>query len=225
MRVLVIEDEKTMAAALQRGLTAAGFSVDVVHDGVEGHWMAAEQPYDAIVLDLMLPGMNGYDVCAALRKDGVWTPILMLTAKAGELDETEGLDTGADDYLTKPFSYPVLLARLRALLRRGAPERPAILRAGDLALDPAERKAWRGTDELDLRPKEFAVLEFLMRRAGQVVSRTELLDHAWDFAYDGTSNVVEVNILTLRRKIDDPFGRHSIETVRGAGYRLAENGG
>jgi DNA-binding response OmpR family regulator len=191
----------------------------------EGHWLAAEQSYDAIVLDIMLPGMNGYQVCRSLRDRGNWTPILMLTAKDGELDEAEALDTGADDFLSKPFSYVVLVARLRALLRRGRGERPTVLRCGDLTLDPAAHTCARGDVEIDLTAKEFAVLEYLMRRAGEVVSKSEMLDHVWDFGFDGASNLVEVYISALRRKVDAPFDRQAIQTVRGVGYKLAANGG
>ena len=211
--------------ALKRGLESEGFAVDVSFDGSEGHWLATEQAYDAIVLDIMLPGMNGFQVCRSLRDRGNWTPILMLTAKDGELDEAEALDTGADDFLSKPFSYVVLVARLRALLRRGRGERPTVLRTGDLTLDPAAHTIARGEVEIDLTAKEFAVLEYLMRRAGEVVSKTEMLDHVWDFGFDGASNLVEVYISALRRKVDAPFDRQAIQTVRGVGYKLAANGG
>ncbi len=224
MRVLVVEDERRLAAALKRGLEAEGFAIDVVGDGTEGLWMASEEPYDAVVLDIMLPGMNGYQVCAALRERGNWTPILMLTAKDGEYDEAEALDTGADDFLSKPFSYVVLLARLRALVRRGVAQRPAVLTVGDLRLDPATRSCQRGVEGVGLSPREFAVLEYLMRRAGQVVPKAELLAHVWDFGFAGDVNIVEVYVGYLRRKLDVPFGRHSIETVRGMGYRLIEDG-
>lgn len=225
MRVLVVEDERALAEGLRRGLVAEGFAVDVAHDGVDGHWMATENPYDVIILDIMLPGMNGYRICASLREAGNWTPILMLTAKDGEFDEAEGLDTGADDYLTKPFSHVVLVARIRALLRRGATRRPVALTAGDLRLDPAERRAWRGTDELDLTAREVAVLEFLLRRRGEVVSKRDILDHVWDDDFDGDPNIVEVYVGRLRNKIDRPHGRDAIRTVRGAGYRLDADGG
>jgi two-component system OmpR family response regulator len=224
MRVLVVEDEKGLASALKRGLEAEGFATDVALDGPSGLWHAKEQPYDAIVLDIMLPGMNGYRVCAELRDAGIWTPVLMLTAKEGELDEAEALDTGADDYLTKPFSFVVLLARLRAILRRGAPQRPALLELGDLVLDPAAHACRRGDTAIDLTPREFGVLEYLMRRAGEVVSKTEILDHVWDFAFDGDVNIVEVYVSYLRKKIDAPFGRASLKTVRGVGYRLVADG-
>jgi two-component system, OmpR family, response regulator len=225
VRVLVVEDEKRLAAGLKRGLEAEGFATDVALDGTDGLWMAREQPYDAIVLDIMLPGINGFKVCATLREEGNWTPILMLTAKDGELDEAEALDTGADDYLTKPFSYVVLVARLRALIRRGAKERPAILEAGDLRFDPGSRRAQRGEADVQLTARETALLEFLMRRKGEVVSKREILDHVWDYDFEGDPNIVEVYIRHLRNKLDRPFGRGAIETLRGAGYRLAADGG
>jgi DNA-binding response OmpR family regulator len=225
MRVLVVDDERRLAAGLRNGLEAEGFAVDVALDGDDGLWMAREHPYDAIVLDILLPGINGYKLCETLRRDGIWTPILMLTAKGGEWDEVEGLDTGADDYLTKPFSYAVLVARLRALLRRGARERPAVLEAGDLRLDPAARRAWRGQAELELTPRELALLEFLLRRRGEVVSKREILQHVWDDDFEGDPNIVEVYVRRLRGKLDRPFGRQTIQTVRGAGYRLAADGG
>jgi two-component system OmpR family response regulator len=225
MRVLVVEDERTLADGLRRGLEAEGFAADVAHDGIDGLHLALEHAYDAIVLDLMLPGMNGFQVCAALRDAGVWTPIVVLTAKDGEYDEAEALDTGADDYVTKPFSYVSLVARLRALIRRGAGERPPILEAGDLRFDPGARRAWRAEAEVRLTSREASLLEFLLRRAGQVVSRTEILDHVWDDRFDGDLNIVEVYVRHLRNKLDRPFGREAIETVRGAGYRLAADGG
>ena len=225
MRVLVVEDEERLARSLERGLEADGFAVDVALNGTDGLWMAQENAYDAIVLDIMLPGINGYRICATLRDAGDWTPILMLTAKDGELDESEALDLGADDYLTKPFHHVVLVARLRALMRRGARERPATLSAGDLRLDPAAHHAWRGDAQLDLTAREVSVLEYLLRRAGEVVSKREMLEHVWDDDFEGDSNIVEVYVRHLRKKIDIPFGRSSIETVRGAGYRLAANGG
>jgi DNA-binding response OmpR family regulator len=220
VRILVVEDERRLAGLLGDGLSREGFAVDLAHDGREGLWMATEHRYDAIVLDVMLPELDGYGVCRALREAAVWTPILMLTAMDGEYDEAEGLDTGADDYLTKPFSYVVLLARLRALVRRGLRERPAVLAVGDLRVDPAGLRASRGDVLIPLTPKEFAILHCLARRAGEVVPKSELLARAWDFAYDGDSNVVEVYISALRRKIDRPFGRSTLRTVRGAGYRL-----
>lgn len=225
MRVLVVEDERQLAEGLRKGLEAEGFAVDVCLDGTEGHWMATENPYDVIVLDIMLPGMNGYRICAALREADIWTPILMLTAKDGEFDEAEGLDTGADDYLTKPFSYVVLVARLRALLRRGAAQRPAVLQAGDLRMDPASRRAWRGDDELDLTARELAILEYLLRHRGEVVSKRDILDHVWDYDFEGDPNIVEVYIRRLRNNFDRPYGRAAIETLRGSGYRLAADGG
>jgi DNA-binding response OmpR family regulator len=225
MRVLVVEDEKQLAAGLRDGLEAEGFAVDLAHDGTDGLWMARERPYDVIVLDIMLPGMNGFRLCAALREEGIWTPILMLTAKDGEFDEAEALDTGADDYLTKPFSYVVLLARLRSLLRRGAHERPSVLEAGDLRFDPATRQAWRGDTLLELTAREMALLEFLLRRRGEVLSKQTILDHVWDYEFEGDPNIVEVYIGRLRNKLDRPFGRASIGTIRGAGYRLAADGG
>ncbi len=225
MRVLVVEDEKRLAAGLRKGLAAEGFAVDVALDGTDGLWMAREHPYDAIVLDIMLPGVNGYKVCEALRTDGNWTPILMLTAKDSEWDQVKALDTGADDYLTKPFSFAVLMARLRALIRRGASERPTVLEAGDLRLDPAARRVWRGDVEVELTPREQALLEFLLRHKGDIVSKHDILDHVWDYDFEGDPNIVEVYVRHLRNKLDRPFGREAIETLRGAGYRLASHGG
>ncbi|MEU9779283.1 MULTISPECIES: response regulator transcription factor [Streptomyces] len=217
MRLLIVEDEKRLALSLAAGLTAEGFAVDVVHDGAEGMHRAAEGVYDLVVLDIMLPGMNGYRVCAALRAAGHDVPILMLTAKDGEYDEAEGLDTGADDYLTKPFSYVVLLARVRALLRRRArPGASPVLAVGDLRVDTAARRVHCGETEAALTAKEFAVLEQLARRAGEVVGKPEILEHVWDFAYEGDPNIVEVYVSALRRKL----GARRIQTVRGAGYRL-----
>jgi two-component system, OmpR family, response regulator len=224
MRILVIEDEKPLAAALRRGLEAEGAGVDIAHSGTDGLWMARENPYDALVVDIMLPGVNGFQICERLRAEGDWTPILVLTAKDGELDEAEALDVGADDYLTKPFSYVVLQARLRALLRRGAKERPAVLSAGDLTLDPATRRCSRGSVEIELTSREFSVLEYLLRRAGEVLSKREILDHVWDYDFEGDPNIVEVYIRYLRNKVDRPFGRRTIETVRGAGYRMSGDG-
>ncbi|MFC6879998.1 MULTISPECIES: response regulator transcription factor [Actinomadura] len=225
MRLLIVEDERRLATSLARGLAAEGFAVDVAHDGVSGLDRAVECDYDLILLDIMLPGMHGYRVCAELRALGDDTPILMLTAKDGEYDEAEGLDTGADDYLTKPFSYVVLLARIRALLRRrtrgGA---PAIV-LGDLTVDPAARRVLRGGTEVELTAKEFAVLEQLAVNAGRVVSKAQIIEHVWDLAYEGDPNIVEVYVSALRRKLDAPFGRRSIGTVRGVGYRLAADGG
>ena len=225
MRVLVVEDEKRLATGLRNGLKAEGFAVDVALNGTDGLWMARESAYDAIVLDIMLPGVNGYKVCAALRDEGVWTPILMLTAKDGEWDEIEALDTGADDFLTKPFSFAVLVARLRALLRRGVSERPAVLEDGDLRLDPAAKRTWRGEVEVELTPRERSLLEFLLRRQGEIVSKRDILDHVWDYDFEGDPNIVEVYVRHLRNKLDRPFNRSSIETVRGVGYRLVSDGG
>ncbi|MCI0384934.1 response regulator transcription factor [Streptomyces sp. CNQ085] len=220
MRVLIVEDEKRLALSLARGLTAEGFAVDVAHDGGDGLHRATEGSYDLIVLDIMLPGMNGYRVCSALRAAGDETPILMLTAKDGEYDEAEGLDTGADDYLTKPFSYVVLLARVRALLRRRTRGGASVLRVGGLTVDPAARRVTLDGREVALTAKEFAVLEYLAVRAGEVVSKSEILEHVWDFAYEGDVNIVEVYVSALRRKL----GSAAITTVRGAGYRLARTG-
>ncbi|MBM0125418.1 response regulator transcription factor [Pimelobacter simplex] len=225
MRVLVVDDERRLARTLQVGLGAEGFAVDLAHDGTDGLWLARENPYDAIVLDLMLPGINGYKVCETLRAEGNWTPILMLTAKDGEWDQVEGLDTGADDYLTKPFSFPVLVARLRAVARRGATERPTALEIGDLVVDPAARRVRRGDVEIALTAREFAVLAFLARHKGDVVSKRQILDAVWDGDFDGDPNIVEVYVRHLRNKVDRPFGREAIETLRGAGYRLASDGG
>ena len=225
MRLLVIEDEPTMAESLRTGLEGEGFAVDVANDGEEGLWYAAEVDYDAIVLDLMLPKINGFVVCRTLREREDWTPILMLTAKDGHLDEAEGLDTGADDYLTTPFAFVVLLARLRALLRRPGKERPTELRAGDLVLDPATHAVRRGDQPIVLTGREFAILEYLLSRAGEAVSKQEILDHVWDFAFEGGPNIVEVYVRALRKKIDLPFDRQAIVTVRGAGYRLDRDGG
>jgi len=225
VRILVVEDDGPLARAIRRGLEAEGFAADVASDGPSGLWQAREFDYDAIVLDILLPGLNGYRVCAELRAAGVWTPILMLTAKDGELDEAEALDTGADDFLSKPFSYVVLVARLRALMRRGRTERPAVLETGDLRLDPASHRVWRGSTEIALTARQFSLLEFLMRRAGEAVSKLDILSHVWDFAYDGDPNIVEVYVRHLRRKIDEPFDRRSIETVRLVGYRLEPDGG
>jgi len=224
-RVLVIDDDEHLVAAVRRGLHAGGYAVDVALDGTDGLWRASECVYDAIVCDIMLPGMSGYRICQELRAGGIWTPILMLTAKDGELDEAEALDTGADDFLKKPVAYVVLLAHLRALLRRGRPERPTVLQAGDLRLDPAAHRVWRGETAVELSPRQFSVLEVLMRRAGEAVSKAMILDHVWDFAYDGDPNIVEVYVRQLRRKIDEPFGRRAIETLRLVGYRLDRDGG
>ncbi|GAA1815031.1 response regulator transcription factor [Agromyces neolithicus] len=225
MRVLVVEDEARLAEGLKRGLEAEGFAVDVAADGTDGLWFARENHYAVVLLDIMLPGVSGYTVCRTLRDEGDWTPVLMLTAKSGEWDQVEALDTGADDYLTKPFSFAVLVARVRALIRRGSAPRPAVLEAGDLSLDPATRAVRRGDVPIELTTREFTVLEFLLRRAGQVVSKAEILGGVWDFDFDGDPNIVEVYIRHLRNKVDRPFGRASIETLRGAGYRLAADGG
>ncbi|HZC31278.1 MAG TPA: response regulator transcription factor [Gaiellaceae bacterium] len=220
MRVLVVEDEKKLGELLGRGLREEGYAADVADRGEAALWMAQAVDYDAIVLDVMLPGVDGFDVCRRLRKDGVWTPVLMLTARDAIEDRVSGLDMGADDYLTKPFSFDELLARLRALTRRAPAERPAVLEVGALRLDPAAHRAWRGDRELDLSAKEFALLEVFMRRAGVALTRTQLLDGAWDLAFESRSNVVDVYVRYLRQKIDRPFGTDSIETVRGVGYRL-----
>jgi two-component system OmpR family response regulator len=220
MRALVVEDEAKMAALLRRGLVEEGYAADVARTGEEALWMARATPYDAIVLDVMLPGRDGLAVCRELRASGVWSPILLLTARDGVEDRVAGLDGGADDYLTKPFSFAELLARLRALSRRAPGERPAVLEVGSLRLDPATRQVWRGDVQIDLSAKEFALLETFMRRPGEVVTRLDLLDHAWDYAYENRSNVVDVYVRYLREKIDRPFGLESLETVRGAGYRL-----
>lgn len=220
VRILVVEDERSLAAALQRGLRAEGFAVDISGDGHEGLALARTGDYDAVVLDVMLPGQSGYRIVQALRAESIWVPVLMLTAKDGEYDEADALDVGADDYLTKPFSFLVLVARLRALLRRGAPRRPVVLRAGDLALDPAARRVTRGEVEIELTAREFSLLEYLLRRQGDVVAKSELLAHVWDAHLDTDLNLVEVYVGYLRRKIDAPFGRASLQTVRGAGYRL-----
>ena len=225
MRVLVVDDEQRLARSIKVGLEAEGFAVDVAHNGTDGLWLARENSYDAIVLDLMLPGINGYQVCSALRADENWTPILMLTAKDGEWDQVEGLDTGADDYLTKPFSFPVLVAHLRAVARRGAPERPTALEIGDLTVDTAAQRVHRGDTEITLTAREFAVLATLARHKGDVMSKRQILEAVWDEHFDGDHNIVEVYIGHLRSKIDRPFGREAIQTLRGAGYRLASDGG
>ena len=225
MRVLVVEDEVKMASLLRRGLLEEGHAVDVAATGDKALGMATAVEYDAVVLDVMLPGLDGLEVCRRLRRAGVWSPVLMLTARDAVDDRVAGLDAGADDYLPKPFSFAELLARLRALVRRGVSERPAVLEVGDLRLDPATRQAWRGDAEVRLSAKEFSLLETFMRRPGQVLSRYQLLEHAWDYAYESRSNVVDVYVRYLRGKIDRPFGRDSLETVRGVGYRLRKDGG
>jgi DNA-binding response OmpR family regulator len=225
VRILVVEDETVLADALAKGLTAEGFAVDVARDGLEGLTQARSHAYDVIVLDILLPGMNGYALCATLREEENWTPILMLTAKAGEFDEAEALDTGADDFLSKPFSFVVLTARIRSLLRRGRPERPAVLRAGDLELDPAEHRCRRGDTEVQLSLREFAMLHYLLRLAGQAVPKRDILEHVWGADFEGDANIVEVYAGYLRRKIDEPFGRAALQTVRGVGYRLEADGG
>lgn len=223
MRVLLVEDEVGLADAITRGLAAEGFEVEAVHDGLTGLDRARQHRYSAIVLDIMLPGRNGYQICRTLREEGVWTPILMLTAKDGEWDEAEALDTGADDFLSKPFSFVVLVARLRALLRRGTAPRPAVLEVGDLRLDPATRECRRGGVPVELTTREFALLEHLMRHPDEVVGKASLLTEVWGHEDDGDPNVVEVYVGYLRKKVDAPFDRHSIVTVRGAGYRVVED--
>jgi two-component system, OmpR family, response regulator len=223
VRVLVVEDGVKMASLIRRGLVEEGHAADVAGNGEDALWMAEAHRYDAIVLDVMLPGLSGFETCRQLRNAGIWSPVLMLTARDAVDDRVAGLDAGADDYLTKPFSFAELLARLRALARRGGVERPTELTVGDLRLSPASRRTWRGDTEISLSPKEFALLETFMRRQGQVLSRLQLLEHAWDFAYENRSNVIDVYVRYLREKIDRPFGRASIETVRGAGYRLRDD--
>jgi two-component system, OmpR family, response regulator len=220
MRILVVEDELKMASLVRRGLTEEGHAADVATTGEDALWMAEARAYDAIVLDVVLPGLSGFETCRRLRSSGVWAPVLMLTARDGVDDRVAGLDVGADDYLVKPFSFAELLARLRAVARRGGVERPTEVVVGDLRLDPSTRRAWRGDVEVLLSPKEFALLEAFMRRPGEVLSRLQLLEHAWDFAYDNRSNVVDVYVRYLREKIDRPFDVSSLETVRGVGYRL-----
>ena len=220
MRVLVVEDEAKMASLIERALVREGYAVDVARDGAEALWAVAETEYDAIVLDAMIPAPDGYEVCRQLRKDGRWNPVLMLTARDGVADRVRGLDAGADDYLTKPFALGELMARLRALTRRSLGARPVELRVGDLTLDPAQHEVHRAGHPVSLSPKEFSLLELFMRAPGQVLSRSHIVDHVWDFAYDGGSNVVDVYVRYLRRKIDLPFGRRDLETVRGVGYRL-----
>ncbi len=226
MKLLLIEDDVRIATAVKRGLEGEGFSVDVVFDGTDGLHQATEGTYDALIVDLMLPGTNGFKICSTLREANDWTPILVLTAKEGEFDQTEALDTGADDFLSKPFSFPVLVARLRALLRRaGGRTEPAPVSAGDLRLDSRARRVWRGETEIELTARQFDVLEFFIRRAGDVLSRDEILLGVWEYDFDGDPNIVEVYVGRIRRAIDAPFGRQAIETIRGAGYRLDPNGG
>ena len=224
MRILIVEDELRMASLIRRGLAKEGLAADVAGSGEDALWMAEAHDYDAVVLDVMLPGLDGFETCRRLRAKGIWAPILMLTARDAVDDRVAGLDMGADDYLVKPFAFAELLARLRALVRRGDAERPSVLQVGDLTLDPAARQVRRGDEEISLSAKEFSLLETFMRRPGEVLSRLHLLEHAWDFAYENRSNVVDVYIRHLRRKIDEPFGRRSLETVRGAGYRLRADG-
>jgi two-component system OmpR family response regulator len=225
MRLLVVEDDVKMASLLKRGLERAGYAVDVATTGRDALWAGREFPFDAVVLDAMIPSPDGFDVCHQLREAGRWMPVIMLTARGGVNDRVRGLDAGADDYLAKPFSFAELTARLRALLRREPGERPTVLCAGDLTLDPATRTVARSQTAIALSAREFSLLELLLRRKGQVLSRTAILEHVWDFAYDGTSNVVDVYVRYLREKVDRPFGRRTIETVRGAGYRLRADGG
>jgi DNA-binding response OmpR family regulator len=220
MRILVVDDDARLARAVRRGLEAEGYAVDVAAEVEQGEWLATENDYDAIVLDVMLPGGSGTDLCRRLRAAGNWVPILILTAKNAPDDEVRALDSGADDFLAKPFSFVVLVARLRALLRRHDDPRPAVLHVGDLLLDPARHRVCRGEQPIELTPRQFALLEFLMRRAGDVVSKRVLIEHVWDFSFDGDPNIVEVHVAQLRKRIDAPFGRTSLQTVRGAGYRL-----
>jgi DNA-binding response OmpR family regulator len=225
MRILIIEDDTKIASAVARGLTADGFAVEVAANGDDGLWMASEGRFDAVVLDLMLPGRDGLEVCRALREAGDRTPILMLTARDSDLDLTRGLDTGADDYLTKPFSFAILAARIRALCRRTAGRDWAPLSAGDLRIDPSGRRVWRADTEVSVTARQFDLLEYLVRRAGRVVSRDDILLGVWGFDFEGDPNIVEVYVRRLRTRIDEPFGRHAIETIRGSGYRLAADGG
>lgn len=225
MRVLLVDDETNLADGIRRGLEAEGFAVDIASNGVDGLWYASEHEYDVILLDVMMPGMSGYVVCRTLREQENWTPVLMLTAKDGEWDQVEGLDTGADDYVVKPVHFAVLVARIRALARRGRKERPAIWEFGDLRIDPASRRAWRDEEEITLTAREFAVLAYLAKNVGIVVSKRQVMEGVWDDDFEGDPNIVEVYIGHLRNKIDRPFGRSAILTVRGAGYRLAVDGG
>ena len=225
VRILVVEDDKLVARALKRGLEAEGYAVDVALDGVEGEWLAQENAYDALVLDAMLPRLAGDVLCSRLREAGDWTPILMLTARSGAEEEARALDAGADDFLAKPFSYLVLVARLRALVRRGRHERPTVIEVGDLRLDPAAHQVWRGDTAVALTPRQFSLLEFLMRYPGEVLSKASILENVWDFAYEGDPNIVEVYIGQLRKRVDEPFGRASLQTVRLVGYRLDPEAG
>jgi len=225
MRILVVEDDKHLAGALRRGLEGEGYAVDVALDGADGEWLAAENEYDALILDVMLPELPGDELCSRRREAGDWTPILMLTARSGPEQEARALDSGADDFLAKPFSFMVLVARVRALVRRGRHERPAVLEAGDLRLDPATHQVWRGETAVELTPRQFSMLEFLLRRAGDVVSKGTILAHVWDFSFEGDPNIVEVYVRQLRLRIDEPFGRNSVQTVRLVGYRLDPDGG
>ena len=222
VKLLLVDDDTALTSSLQRGLQAEGFVIDVSADGLDALWRAEEASYGAIILDIMLPGRNGFAVCAELRKRGDWTPILMLTAKDGDLDQAEALDTGADDYLTKPFSFAVLVARLRALLRRAEVRTLSPMTVGDLHIDPARMIAARGSTRIELTTRQFHVLEHLVRHAGSVVSKQDLLDAVWSSEFEGDPNIVEVYVHRLRRQIDEPFGRHSLQTVRGAGYRLVD---
>jgi len=224
MRILVVDHEERLVELLRLALIEQGYAVDVASDGKAGLDLARSHGYDAIILDIMLPGLNGYRVCAALRDEGIWTPILMLTAKSGEYDHAEALDTGADDFLAKPCSFVVLLAHVRALLRRTGRERPAILSAGDLRLDPAARRCFRGDVEIELSPRQFSMLEYLLRHSGDVRSKSEIIEHVWDQSFVGDPNIVEVYVGHLRRRIDEPFGRRSLQTVRGSGYRVDPDG-
>ncbi len=223
MRILVVEDDKQLAAALRRGLESEGHAVDVALTGTDGEWYATENTYDAMVVDVMLPGLAGDTLCARRRDSGDWTPILMLTARSGPEQEARALDAGADDFLSKPFSFMVLTARLRALLRRDSRERPTVLKVGDLRLDPALHRVWRGDTPVDLTPRQFSLLEFMMRHADQILSKTTILEHVWDFAYDGHPNIVEVYVRQLRQRIDEPFQRSSLQTVRLVGYRVVDD--
>ena len=225
MRALVVEDEPRLATGLRSGLEAEGYAVDVALTGTDGLWLAREHGYDVVVLDLMLPEVDGFEICATLRAERVWTPILMLTARSGAAVEAEALDSGADDFLSKPFAYVVLLARLRALVRRGRPARPQVLTAGDLRLDPARHQVWRGDVPVALSPRQFSLLEYLLRHAGEVLSKSRILEHVWDFTFDGDPNIVEVYVRQLRLRVDEPFGRSALQTVRGVGYRLDSQGG